>query len=83
MAALNKTIHTIAAGCIPFLTRSVAAPKIIPSPAITIRPSTMLGTVSLTGATGIGALAIGSVRFAPQRLQYFSSTVISLPQEGQ
>jgi hypothetical protein len=38
----------------------------------------------LIGADVIAGYIGGvSDRFAPQRLQYFSSTVISLPQDGQ
>jgi len=54
----------------------------IPNPDITVVPITMLGTVSLTGAAGV-KLTVGTERLAPQRLQYFNSTVISLPQDGQ
>src|SRR5829696_2744949 len=83
VAELNRTIHTIAAGCNPRAANSVALPKITPRPPRIVIPSTMLGTVSFNGARAIGALIAGSVKLAPQRLQYFSSTVISLPQVGQ
>ncbi|HEU4933089.1 MAG TPA: hypothetical protein VFT48_13495 [Pyrinomonadaceae bacterium] len=43
----------------------------------------MLGKVIFTGAIATGGAIIGSVKLAPQRLQYLSSTVISLPQVGQ
>jgi hypothetical protein len=37
----------------------------------------MLGTVSFTGANATGEVIEGSVKFAPQRLQYLSSPGIS------
>jgi hypothetical protein len=49
---------------------------------ITVSPITILGTASLTGGAGAKP-TVGTDRLAPQRLQYFSSTVISLPHDGQ
>lgn len=45
---------------------------------------TIVGPVKLIGTVVIaGRLVCGNDRFAPHLLQYFSSTVISLPQVGQ
>jgi hypothetical protein len=45
----------------------------------------MVGTAILIGAVMMGAELTEEFieRFAPQRLQYLSSTEISLPQDGQ
>src|ERR1044071_2936971 len=83
VAAPNRTTQTIKAGCIPCRANSEALPRMIPSPPRVVMPSTRLGKPSLTGARAIGVLVAGSVKLAPQRLQYLSSTVISLPQVGQ
>ena len=79
VAALNRTIHTMNAGCTP-RANSVALPTMIPRPQDRYAASTMLGTPASAGHHH-GALMVGSVKLAPQRLQYFSSTDISLPQE--
>jgi hypothetical protein len=85
VAMLKKTIHTMATGLTPTRANSEAPPKMIPRPPVIVNPRTTLGIPNLTrgAAITVVALAAGSVRFAPQRLQYFSSTAISLPQEGQ
>src|ERR1051325_9672411 len=80
---LNRTIHTIAEGGKPREANSVEAPKVMPSPTTIVNPSTILGTANFTGAITVGAVVVGTIRLAPQRLQYFSSAVISLPQPGQ
>ena len=65
---------------------STAADISIPNPpsvSITkIAPTTIAGLVTLTGTISIGG-AWPMFRFAPQRLQYFSSIVYSAPQDGQ
>src|SRR5688572_500888 len=56
----------------------------IPRPIVIVKPMTTVGAVKLTGTVVIaGRLVCGNDRFAPHLLQYFSSTVISLPQVGQ
>ena len=81
---LKRNIHVIAAGCTFNAASSPIPPKIIPSPPVIVNPITIVGIVSLTGgAAGAGSIPVFNERFAPHLLQYFTSTVISLPQLGQ
>jgi hypothetical protein len=56
----------------------------MPSPIVIVSPKTIAGIPNLIGLiTGVGYNSGMTERLAPQRLQYFSSTEISLPQDGQ
>ena len=85
VAVANNAIQAIAAGCSPTFANSDTPPKIIPRPPVMVNPKTIVGTVNRSAGAGImvDTVAAGSDRLAPQRLQYFNSTAISLPQEGQ
>src|SRR5213593_3218317 len=83
-ATAKTTIQTSATAGTSDLANSLAPPNMIPRPAMVVIPSTMLGTANLTGATDTSCVfVVGRERLAPQRLQYFSSTAISFPHDGQ
>src|SRR6266498_1425566 len=84
VAMLKRNIQVIAAGCTCISASPLTPPKIIPKPPVMVNPITIVGTVSLTGATiGAGGMVSITDRLAPHLLQYLTSTVISLPQLGQ
>src|SRR5262249_22680238 len=83
VATANRTSQTTATGGTPTIAICEAPPMIIPSPITIVRPTTMLGMASFTGATVTTCGGVGSDRLVPQRLQYLSSTAISFPQDGQ
>src|SRR5690349_24607219 len=83
VATANKIIQTRATGGTPTIAICEPPPMIMPSPITIVRPTTILGMASFTGATVSTCGEFGNDRLAPQRLQYLSSTVISFPQVGQ
>src|SRR5690349_12730168 len=83
VATANSIIQTSATGGTPTIAICEPPPMIMPSPMTIVRPTTMLGMASFTGATVTTCVEVGSDRLAPQRLQYLSSTAISFPQDGQ
>ena len=81
---LNKSIQVMNAGWTFISANRTTLENTTPNPTTIVRPTIRVGAVNLTGAaTKAGAFVPIKVRFAPHRLQYLSSTVISFPQEGQ
>ena len=80
----KRSIQVSAAGWTCISANRAILLKMIPRPIVIVKPMTTVGAVKLTGTVVMaGRLVCGNDRFAPHLLQYFSSTVISLPQVGQ
>jgi len=62
------TIHASAAGCNPLPKRSIAEEKIMASAPTIVNAKTIDGPISFTGGLD-EAKVVGTVRFAPHRLQ--------------